>query len=135
MQVNQEAPPFLNRAGVRAARCRALLRADDMVEKHLGKTLAARLNWRSLMELYLAELEDRSMFSSCFATGESSSNVHRRSIKLAALGALTRQQDPLDHRRVDLKLTSATRRQIEHALDDIIALDPQFRQEIAQSRG
>lgn len=134
MQVNHGDPPLLDRASVRSARCRALLRADDIVEKHLGKTLAARPYWRSLLELYLAESEERSMFSSCFVTGESSSNVHRRSIKLAELGALSRRQDPLDHRRIDLKLTPAARRQIEHALDDIIALDPQCRREIAQGR-
>lgn len=123
MQVNNGDPPLSDSARVRVARCRALLRADDMVEKHLGKTLAARQNWRSLMELYLAEFEERSMFSSCFVTGESSSNVHRRSIRLAELGALTRRQDPLDHRRIDLKLTPAIRHQIEQTLDAIIALE------------
>ncbi|WP_068093636.1 helix-turn-helix domain-containing protein [Novosphingobium rosa] len=94
-----------------------LLRVDEAIEKSLGRQLATRPNLLTLLELYLAELEQRTMFASCFLVGETPSNVHRRSIRLAELGALTRQQGKDDHRRVDLKLTPSTRSAIENILD------------------
>jgi hypothetical protein len=54
-----------------------LLRVDEAIEKSLGRQLATRPNLLTLLELYLAELEQRTMFASCFLVGETPSNVHR----------------------------------------------------------
>lgn len=103
--------------------CKAWLHRQDLVEKHMGKALAARPYWLALLELYIAETEQRAMFSACFMTGETPSNVHRRLVRLVHLGAVTRRPDANDHRRVDLRLTPAIRASIEKVLDDVIAAE------------
>lgn len=113
----------LSPPAARAVVCRRWLHLQALVEETMGKALANRPYWLTLLELYLAELEQRAMFSSCFLTGETPSNVHRRLIRLAALGGVTRQTDPTDHRRVDLKLTGPTRQGIEKVLDAVIAFE------------
>lgn len=126
MKPSQAERPILTDRSARTEICRAWLYADDMIEKHLGKALSARAYWRSLLEIYLADTEDRTIFSSCFLTGETPSNIHRRSTRMIELGALTRQQDARDHRRLNLRLTPAIRKQIEQVLDTVIRLAPDF---------
>lgn len=101
---------------VRAAVCKAFLRLDQIMETNLGKALSSRPYWTLLVELYLAELDGHAMFQSSLSTGEPASNAHRRSAKLAELGAVLRTPDHRDNRRVELKLVSSVRKAISRAI-------------------
>ncbi|WEK43251.1 MAG: AbrB/MazE/SpoVT family DNA-binding domain-containing protein [Candidatus Sphingomonas colombiensis] len=109
-------------ASLRAAACRGLMRLDAVMERNIGKALSTRPYWMFLLELYLAEFEGRTMFQSCLVTEGAPANTHRRAAKLADMGILIREPDPDDHRRVDLKLTPATRAMLEHALNATVTL-------------
>lgn len=109
-------------ASLRAAVCRGLMRLDAMMERTIGKALSTRPYWVFLLELYLAEFEGRTLFQSCLVTEGAPANTHRRAAKLADMGAVIREPDQDDHRRVDLRLTPATRTMLEHALNAAVAL-------------
>lgn len=103
----------------RITACRSLLRLDAVAEKQISKHLLARPYWVFLLELYLAELEGRTLFQSCLSTDEVASNVHRRAVNLARLGALVRATNPNDHRRTDLRLTPTLRAALDCVFDSI----------------
>lgn len=107
---------------LRAAACRGLMKLDTAMERNMGKALSTRPYWMFLLESYLAEVEGRTMFQSCLATEGAAANTHRRAARLADMGLLIRTPDPKDHRRVDLRLTPATRAMLERALNTAIAL-------------
>ncbi|WCM25923.1 AbrB/MazE/SpoVT family DNA-binding domain-containing protein [Sphingomonas sp. QA11] len=98
------------------------MRLDAMMERAVGKALSTRPYWVFLLELYLADIEGRTMFQSCLATEGAPANTHRRAAKLADMGILIREPDPDDHRRVDLRLTAASRAMLEHALNAAVTL-------------
>lgn len=101
---------------VRAAACKAFLRLDTIIETNLGKALSSRPYWTLLIELYLAEIDGHAMFQSSLSTGEPASNAHRRSAKLADLGAVVRTPDHRDNRRIELKLAPSVRHAISRAI-------------------
>lgn len=103
----------------RITACRSLLRLDAVAEKQISKHLLTRPYWVFLLELYLAELEGRTLFQSCLSTDEVASNVHRRAVNLARLGALVRATNPNDHRRTDLRLTPKLREALDCVFDSI----------------
>lgn len=103
----------------RITACRSLLRLDAVAEKQISKHLLTRPYWVFLLELYLAELEGRTLFQSCLSTDEVASNVHRRAANLARLGALVRATSPNDHRRTDLRLTPTLRDALNCVFDSI----------------
>jgi AbrB family looped-hinge helix DNA binding protein len=115
-------PASASPASLRATVCRGLVRLDALMERTIGKTLSTRPYWVFLLELYLAESEGKTIFQSCLATDGAPANTHRRAAKLAAMGMVTREPDPIDHRRVDLKLTSATRTALESTLNAAVSL-------------
>lgn len=108
-------------AQTRAAHCRMLLRLDSMLTDKLGRRLAGTPYLSFLLELYLAELEGKPTFQSCMATDEPPANTHRRAAELAKLGALRREADPNDHRRVSLRLETKIREVLDQAMDRLMA--------------
>lgn len=111
----------LQSAHIRAAHCRMLLRLDTMLTDRLGRRLAGAPYLTFLLELYLAELEGKPTFQSCIATDEPPANAHRRAAELAKLGALKREADPADHRRVNLRLKPKIREALDQAMDGLMA--------------
>ena len=111
-------------ASARAATCRALQRLDRAVEDAIGPELAASPYRGLLLSIYLAEMENRPIFQSSLATDAVAAKPHRRSIKLAQLGALTREPDWKDRRRTDLRLTPTTKDALDRALDSVRILMP-----------
>lgn len=105
----------------RAFYCRMLLHLDTMLTGKLGRRLAGAPYLTFLLELYLAELEGKAAFQSCIATDQPPANAHRRAGELAKLGALRREADPNDHRRVNLRLEPAIREVLDQAMDRIMA--------------
>lgn len=99
---------------VKAAACRSWLTVEALITRHLGKTLSERAYRTFLFDLYLAELEQTEVFQSYFAADEAPANAHRRSARLARLGALTRIPDKRDHRRIVLRLAPAIRQSMDH---------------------
>jgi hypothetical protein len=106
----------------RAATCRTLQHLERAMEDALGASLAAGPYRGLLLNIYLAEIEGRATFQSSLSTDEVASKPHRRSIRLAQLGALIRQPDALDRRRTDLRLTPMAKQSLDHALDTARAL-------------
>lgn len=118
----------------RVAVCRALLRLDAAAQKLLGTQLLAHASWISLLELYVAGQEGKMMFQSCLTIDEAPSNVHRRSARLARLGALLRSPDPRDNRRTGLRLAPAIRAALDRLMD-ILASDIPSSEGRLQDRG
>lgn len=107
-------------AGIRRERiCRFLIAERQLVDRLLGKTLCPNPYWDSLLELYLAEFEGRTVYQSCLAPGAPPANAHRQSAQLAKLGAVTRTLDPDDHRRMNVRLTPETRIALDGIMDGL----------------
>ncbi|MDE1917856.1 MAG: AbrB/MazE/SpoVT family DNA-binding domain-containing protein [Sphingomonadales bacterium] len=119
-------------SAMRAAVCRAWLGMEAVIEQSLGKTLAARPYRMFLFELYLAELEQTSLFQSCFAVGEAPANAHRRAARLADLGALIRAPDRNDHRRTDLRLAPTVKTALNRIIGETIHLERTLRAELRE---
>jgi len=107
---------------VRAGTCRTLQRLELVIEKALGPALSARPYWGLLLNIYQAEIEGKTLFQACLSTDEQASKPHRRSVRLAELGAVTREPDPDDHRRTDLRLTPEMRAALDQTMQAIVAL-------------
>jgi hypothetical protein len=106
----------------RSATCRILQQLERAMEEALGTSLAAGPYRGLLLHIYLAEIEGRTIFQSSLSTDEVASKPHRRSVRLAQLGALTRQPDAQDRRRTDLRLTPMAKQALDHAMDVTRAL-------------
>jgi len=106
----------------RARMCRALIREREIVREHLGASLCRNAQWDMLLDLYLAELERRTLYQSAVgldALGTNSS-THRRSKKLARLGVVSIAHDAVDHRRRNVNLASETLLALDKIMDRII---------------
>lgn len=106
------------RAMLRAQMCRLLIAQRQIVERFLGTTLGANPYWDILLDLYLADYEERLVYQSCLAPGAPPAKAHRQSARLSKLGAVVRALDEADHRRMNVTLSPETR----HALDVIMDL-------------
>ena len=102
---------------VRTAMCRALQRLERTVETAMGPQLAAGPYRALILEIYLAEMEGRTIYQSSLSTDAAASKPHRRSIRLAELGALSRDTDSRDRRRTGLLLTATTKAALDHTMD------------------
>lgn len=120
---------------MRAAVCRAWLGMEALIEQHLGKALAAGPYRMFLLELYLAELENKSLFQSCFAADEAPANAHRRAARLADMGALIREPARDDHRRRDLSLAPAIRLAMNRIIHGTIGLQEALNDALRQPPG
>lgn len=111
-------------AGIRQARlrvmhCQMLLRIDEMLASKLGRRLSGSPYRTFLLELYLSEQAGRSTFQSCLSTSEPPANAHRRSAELAKLGAVLREPDSTDHRRINLSLALGVRLALDEVMDRV----------------
>jgi hypothetical protein len=106
----------------RAATCRILQHLERAIDETLGASLAASPYRALLLNIYLAEIEGRTIFQASLSTDEAASKPHRRSIKLAQLGAVIREPDPQDRRRTDLRLTPMAKQALDQAMDKVEAL-------------
>jgi DNA-binding MarR family transcriptional regulator len=109
---------------VRALRiriCRRLIRERRLVKDMLGTALCANPNWDMLLDLYLAELEHRSVYQSalCLAAHIPESSAHRWTVKLAEQGVLLRRIDPEDRRRISVTLAPATAAALDQIMESI----------------
>lgn len=87
----------------------------------LGTGLCPNPNWDMLLDLYLAELEHRSVYQSalCLAAHIPESSAHRWTVKLAEQGVLLRRIDPADRRRVSVSLAPATAATLHRIMERI----------------
>jgi hypothetical protein len=115
---SQERDEEQARAIRRAQICRLLVSERQIVERFLGPTLCANPYWDILLDLYLAQYEQRLVYQSCLALSAPPAKAHRQSAHLSKLGAVERSLDEDDHRRVNVTLSADTR----HALDMIMDL-------------
>lgn len=101
--------------------CRRLIRERRLVKDMLGTALCANPNWDMLLDLYLAELEHRSLYQSalCLAAHIPESSAHRWTVKLAEQGVLLRRIDPEDRRRVSVSLAPATAAALHRIMERI----------------
>lgn len=109
---------------VRAAACRQLIALDGKLEKLVGRALLSRAYWPSLLVIYLAELEGKTLYQTglSIADGEPAVNAHRRTGKLVEMGILTRERDPGDFRRNNLAMVPQIRRLLDEAIDALFLL-------------
>ncbi|WDF74215.1 AbrB/MazE/SpoVT family DNA-binding domain-containing protein [Novosphingobium sp. KACC 22771] len=119
----------------RALVCRAFLRVEKIILESLGPQLSARHYVALLFEVYLAEIEGKTLYQACLSTDEIVSKPHRRSARLAALGALIRRPNPQDQRRTDLQLTWDSRSALDRIIDTMATLSVDFAATIRQSMG
>jgi DNA-binding MarR family transcriptional regulator len=106
----------------RAATCRILQHLERAMEEALGASLATGPYRGLLFDIYLAEIDGKAIYQSSLSTDEVASKPHRRSIKLAQLGALIRQPNAQDRRRTDLRLTAITKQALDQSMDTVRAL-------------
>lgn len=101
--------------------CRRLIRERRLMKEMLGTALCANPSWDMLLDLYLAELEHRSVYQSalCLAAHIPESSAHRWTVKLAEQGVLVRRIDPEDRRRVSVTLAPATAAALHQIMERI----------------
>jgi len=101
--------------------CRRLIRERRLVKDMLGTSLCASPNWDMLLDLYLAKLEQRSIYQSalCLAAHIPESSAHRWTVKLAEQGVLVRRIDPADRRRISVTLAPATAAALDQIMERI----------------
>lgn len=122
-------------ASSRAVVCRAFLRVEKIILESLGPLLSARQYVALLFEVYLAEIEGKTLYQACLSTDEIVSKPHRRSARLATLGALIREPNLEDHRRTDLQLTWNSRSALDRVIDTIVAVSAEIAGTLRQDRG
>ena len=101
----------------RAAMCRLLIAEREIAGRLLDKIFIANPLWDILLEIYLAESEGRLVYQSCLAPSAPPANPHRQSRRLAKLGIVERAPDPLDNRRMKIRLTQEIRAVLDNLMD------------------
>lgn len=103
----------------RAQICLVVVRMRETAAKLLGNVLSGDPYWDAILDLYLAEAQERSVYQSAIHIRElSQPSAHRLSCRLEQMGAVVRTQDRLDCRRRNLVLTDRVR----HAVDEVMDL-------------
>jgi hypothetical protein len=105
----------------RHAVCSRLIQQRLVISSVLEKTLGPSPYWGILLELYLADLESRPVYQSWLAPGAPPANAHRQSARLAKLGAVIREADAEDNRRMKVRLSVETRAKLDEIMDRIVA--------------
>jgi DNA-binding MarR family transcriptional regulator len=100
---------------VTADQVRAILRARAQRRKFFPKDLFADPAWDMLLDLYASDLDQSrtSVGSLCIASEVPATTALRWISNLERQGLLTRQNDPLDGRRVWIDLTQSGRDALE----------------------
>lgn len=103
----------------RLATCRAMIREVRIVERIFGKRLAGNPELTMLLDLYLAEHEAREtcLWEACNATTIPTSTAHRKLSQLVKRGLIERTEPSKDHRRIALRLASATAAALDELMD------------------
>lgn len=105
----------------RARACLVVVRMRTAAAKLLGNVLSGDPYWDALLDIYLAEAQDRSVYQSAIRIRElSQPSAHRHSAKLEQLGAVFRVPDTSDYRRRKLVLTADVRRAIDEVMDFMV---------------
>jgi DNA-binding MarR family transcriptional regulator len=99
-----------------------MLHQNSIAERLIGKVLSGNPYWEILLDLYLADLEQRSLYQSCLAAGAPPANAHRHSIRLEAMGAVARADDPGDHRRRNVSLTPHMKEALDQIMEEVDGL-------------
>ncbi|MBA4091034.1 MAG: hypothetical protein C0494_10630 [Sphingobium sp.] len=105
----------------RLAKCRTLIRAQRHLVDRLGEIVQGPPLLDMLLSLYVAELEQRDLCQSSIESRASRASAHRHSARLVERGMATRDIDPRDHRRKQVKLTREVRSALDSLLDDLSA--------------
>lgn len=113
----------------RASICRWLLRlhrlrpaaAAGALSAEALRALAPNAYHEILLDLYLAEVEDRPIYQSALAGSGPPVSTHRQVARLEALGTVTRMPDASDQRRLNVTLTPGFREVFEQAIDTLAA--------------
>lgn len=91
------------------AMCKTLVHQRRIIATALGLPLVENPNLDILIELYLAQVEERQVYvwSLCAAANAAYSTAHRKLKELAQAGLILRRTDSRDRRRVEIELTEA----------------------------
>ncbi len=110
------------RADRRRQQCLALLRERRIVGDHLGFQLCPNPSWDILLDLYLAELEDRTtyLWQSCVAANTPISSAHRKIGELIEQGLVERTGSFADKRRVGIRLSALGRMKFDRMMDRLV---------------
>lgn len=104
----------------RAATCRTLLKMVAILNSKMGAKLSSSPYLAYLLEIYIAGIDGERIYPACFSPEHASSTAHRRSARLEQLGAVVREDDPVDGRCTDLTLAHSTKEALEDAIDLLI---------------
>lgn len=109
----------------RIRQCRRLIQERRTILEILGPPLCLAPMWDILLDLYLAELEERPIYlwQSCVASNIPISSAHRKISNMIESGILERTGLGSDKRRVDIALSPATRGDM-HRLVDALSVAP-----------
>lgn len=98
--------------------CQIVVRMRYTATKLLGNVLSGDPYWDAILDLYLAESEERSVYQSAICIRElSQPSAHRLSSRLEQMGAVIRTPDTFDCRRRNLVLTEEVRQAIDEVMD------------------
>lgn len=104
-----------------AALARRLLKESDMRAGLLDQDMFADPAWHILLDLYASEEEGRkvSISSACIASRVPSTTALRWLANMAKQGALIREQDSFDGRRLHVRLSPETKTKLKAYLEKI----------------
>ncbi|MDF0544998.1 AbrB/MazE/SpoVT family DNA-binding domain-containing protein [Sphingobium sp. H39-3-25] len=91
-----------------------------ILNRKMGTKLSSSLYLAYLLEIYIAGIEGERIYPACFSPEHAASTAHRRSVRLEQLGAVVREDDPVDGRCTDLMLAHSTQQVLEEAIDLLI---------------
>ena len=84
-----------------------------------GKAFSPSIYQELLLNLYLAELENKPVYQSWLAPAGPPATVHRQVARLEALGAVSRSPNADDHRRMNVTLTPGMLALLDDFMDAI----------------
>jgi|TARA_A100001391_G_scaffold196855_3_gene176126 AbrB family looped-hinge helix DNA binding protein len=91
-----------------------------ILDRTLGMKLSSNPYLAYLLEIYIAGIDGERIYPACFSPEHASSTAHRRSARLEQWGAVVREDDSMDGRCNDLRLSHPTKQALEGAIDLLI---------------
>ncbi|WP_217895375.1 AbrB/MazE/SpoVT family DNA-binding domain-containing protein [Sphingobium sp. Z007] len=91
-----------------------------ILNSRMGTKLSSNPYLAYLLEIYIAGIDGERIYPACFSPEHASSTAHRRSARLEQWGAVFREEDPVDGRCNDLRLSHPTKQALESAIDLLI---------------
>ncbi len=104
-----------------AAKVRHIIKLRRLRERHFDSSLFADPAWDILLDLYAAKLENKqvSVSSLCIAAAVPPTTALRWITSMTEHGALVREQDPNDARRVFIRLSDDSERRLKAYFVDV----------------